>query len=74
MAGKTCYHDVDPGLTEVWLIVFRSRSNGSSGSLEHKREEVAKNKDNGVGSWLETGDILAVDDDDMAEADVDGGT
>jgi hypothetical protein len=42
--------------------------------LEHKREEVAKNKDNGVGSWLETGDILAVDDDDMAEADVDGGT
>lgn len=74
LAGKTCYHDVDPGLTQVWLIVVRSRGNGSSGSLQHKREEVAKNEDDGVCSWLETGDILAVDNDDMTEADVDGGT
>jgi hypothetical protein len=42
--------------------------------LEHKREEVANNEDNGVGSWFETGDILAVDNDNMTQADVDSGT
>ncbi len=67
---ETSQHDVHAGL-EI-LLGVRSAREGTTGGLEDETEDVASDEGEGVGARPEAGDMLAVDDDDAAEAEIDG--
>ena len=61
-------HDIDPRLRRS--IVISCRGDPTTGALQAKRYEVADDEGNGIEARAEAGEILAVDDDDARETEV----
>lgn len=70
---QTRDHDVDPILSLARVSRGRRIGQGTAGRLQYQGEDVGGDEDDGVGSWPEAREALAVDDDDAREAEVDAG-
>ena len=70
LEGQTGDHDVDARLLHILVIggVGKSAAEG----LQHEREDVAADEDDGVGAGFQTGEMLTVGEDDAREGEVDG--
>ena len=68
---QTGNHDVDPILSLRRVAPRRRIGQRSTRGLQHQREDVCGNEDDGVGPRFEARELLAIEDDDAGEAEVD---
>lgn len=73
MAAEAGDHDIDPFLGHVRFLPGRHGSQSATNGLQNQSEKIAEHKDDGVCSRAQTRNRFAVDDNDLAEADVYGG-
>ena len=72
LGRQTGDHDIDAGVLQRRAAVG-ARGHGPADGLQQQSEEVAGDEQNAVGTRLQAREVLAVDDDDAAETQVDGG-
>lgn len=70
LEGQARDHDVDARVLQGGARVGDG-GDGAAGGLQHERDDVAGDEDDGVGAGAEAGEGLAVDDDEAAEGEVD---